>query len=53
LPGDAAGQFFWIVQPGMKKARPPTGEQSETASFTPFALARCENGAGARCATRD
>ena len=24
--------FFWIVQPGAKKARPPTGEQPEAAS---------------------
>src|SRR5262245_19115728 len=41
LPGNVAGQIFRSCM-RQKNARSPTGEQSETASFTPFALARCE-----------
>jgi hypothetical protein len=39
LPGIAAGQNFYVCA---KEARSPAGEQPETASVTPFALARCE-----------
>jgi hypothetical protein len=35
-----------------KYSRPPAGEQPEAASWTPFALARCENGARGMKLTR-
>ena len=35
--------FLHVIK---KITRPPAGEQPETASLTPFTLARCEYGAG-------
>ena len=47
MPGLVPGIFF----DASKRTRPPAGELPEAASLTPFPLARCENGAGARIAT--